>query len=193
MKFFPFGVQPGSVPHIRSQHVERAVKRALDNIWFGQPDPIAEAIESILRTEGIQLERREVEKPLAKYVNLIVLELRRVPTSVEPMLVERVQELRDDIIRGHARLQKAQEDRYQLERVISQKEWDLQALRLRLSQVEQQERTLQRRLMQFARAEREVQEQLETIAGWEPVTLERARAIAEGLAEAAQEDLPQES
>jgi hypothetical protein len=169
MKFFPFGVQPGSLPHIRSQHAERAVKRALDNIWFGQPDPIVEAIESILRTEGIQLERREVEKPLAKYVNLIVLELRRAPSSVEPMLVERVQELRDGIIRGHARLQKAQEDHYQLERA------------------------LQRRLMQLARAEREVQEQLAAIAGWEPVTVDRARVIAEGLAEAAQEDLPQES
>lgn len=193
MKFWPYEVQDGSVRHIHAQRIERAVKRALDNIWFGQPDPIEEAIESIHRAEGIQLERREVEKPLAKLVNLIVLELRRVPTSVEPMLVERVQELRDDIIRGHARLQKAQEERWQLQGAIHQKEWDLQALRQRLSQFEQQERTLQRRLMQFARAEREMQEQLEAIADWEPVRLERARAIAEGLAEAAQEDLPQES
>ncbi|HEY7413760.1 MAG TPA: hypothetical protein VH593_01095 [Ktedonobacteraceae bacterium] len=193
MKFWPYEIQDGSVRHIHAQRIERAVKRALDNIWFGQPDPIAEAIESILRTEGIQLERREVEKPLAKLVNLIVLELRRVPTSIEPMLVERIQELRDDIIRGHTRLQKAQEERWQLGGAVHQKEWDLQALRQRLSQLEQQERILQRRLRQLARAEREVQEQLASIAGWEPVSLERARAIAEGLAEAAQEDLPQES
>ena len=193
MPFWPFGRQEVPGMHTLYPHIQRAVKRALDNIWFGQPDPIGEAVESAYRGEGIQLKRWEVEEPLAEYVNLIVRQLRPVPRAIEPMLDARVQELKGYIAEAHPRLRQVEEESHGLSEAIQQKQWDLQALRQHLRKLEGQERSLQRRLQELARAEREIQEQLAAIVGWKPVTLERAQALAEGLAEAAQEDLPEKS
>lgn len=192
MEFEPFGryKEESSMAYLPA-HLHQAVQRALHNIWYGHEAAIDEAVESANRGLLVHMDRWRVEEQLAVYVNMIVRQLRPVPETVEPLIEVRKQILQGYIARDHPRLQQLEEESRRLDRAVAHKEQEVQQMRQRLRRLESQKSSLDHRLLEIARAEREVQEQLAAIAEWEPVTLARAQALAEGLAQATRIDLPE--
>ncbi len=180
------------------------LQRVLQSIWKGHIAPLDKAVVPFNREQGTQIERWQIEGPLADYVHLIILHLAAASGAGQAGFAADDTSLQRRIIDGHPRLRSLEQEAGDVSRAIWEKQLALEETQRRLKSIRVQKQTLQRRIEDFTqtdqlvqrhvgaleRREQQVQKQWAALTERQPVTLGGAQTLALALAQAVAEDLP---
>lgn len=204
MEYVPGESSHGQKTDLLSSPTSVVLHRVLQSIWKGHIAPLDKAVAAINREQGTQIERQQIEGPLADFVELMVLHLAAVSEVGPAEFAAQDLSLRRRITDGHPRLRSLEQEAEDLSRVTWEKLTALEEMQRRLKSIRVQKQTLQRRIQDFTqtdqlvqsrlgaleRREQQVQKQWAALAERQPVTLGGAQTLALALAQAAAEDLP---
>ena len=164
-----------------SKGVYKALRRTLDNVWFGNPMPLQEACEYVQREQGDPVSESVTREHLAEYINLLVHVLfpENPPEQIKETMKRYEHLILSAITEGQAQLEplrKREQELYAVLSPIQQEVWELDRqvtkLRERKKEHERGRARYEERVKELEQAEAQLQRDLARIDALSPITIE---------------------